>query len=367
MRKLTNEEVDVRIKELIGDEYTRLGDYQGNHIKILVRHNTCGNEYEVTWNHFKGGNRCPRCSGKEKLNSEMIDKKIFELTKNKYIRLSEYQGAHIKMLIKHSICGNEYRVTWGHFQQGNRCPKCQGNEKLDNKKVDERIFELTKNEYIRLNNYQNAFTKILIRHNTCGNEYLVTWNNFKGGSRCPRCSGLEKLDNKKVDERIKELVKDEYIRLGNYRNNNTKILVRHNVCGNEYLVTWGNLQSGQRCPRCSESKGEKRISNLLESLNIKHTAQKRFPECKHKKTLPFDFYIHNKNTKLLIEFDGMQHYEPIKHFGGEKAFKETQLRDSIKNKFAQDNNIPLLRISYLEEEDVENIVMNKLKELNFIK
>ena len=25
MRKLTNEEVDVRIKELIGDEYTRLG------------------------------------------------------------------------------------------------------------------------------------------------------------------------------------------------------------------------------------------------------------------------------------------------------------------------------------------------------
>ena len=63
----------------------------------------------------------------------------------------------------------------------------------------------------------------------------------------------------------------------------------------------------------------------------------------------------------------MQHYEPIKHFGGEKAFKDTQLRDSIKNKFAEDNNIPLLRISYLEEGDVENIVMNKLKELNFIK
>lgn len=178
---------------------------------------------------------------------------------------------------------------------------------------------------------------------------------------------MRKLTNEEVDVRIKELIGDEYIRLGNYQNNNTKILVRHNVCGNEYLVTWGNLQSGQRCPRCSESKGEKRISNLLESLNIKHTAQKRFPECKHKKTLPFDFYIHNKNTKLLIEFDGMQHYEPIKHFGGEKAFKDTQLRDSIKNKFAQDNNLPLLRISYLEEEDVENIVMNKLKELNFIK
>ena len=46
---------------LVGDEYTVLGDYVNNKVKILMRHNVCGNEYTTRPNDFQQGHRCPIC------------------------------------------------------------------------------------------------------------------------------------------------------------------------------------------------------------------------------------------------------------------------------------------------------------------
>ncbi|AIX12623.1 hypothetical protein WRP3_120 [Lactococcus phage WRP3] len=176
----------------------------------------------------------------------------------------------------------------------------------------------------------------------------------------------KKLTTGEVKGRIKDLTGNDYLLLGDYVNNITKMLVKHNLCGNTYEVKWNNFHQGARCPKCNESKGEKKISDILNSLGIKYTSQKRFPECKYKNTLPFDFYIHNKKSKLLIEFDGRQHFESIEYFGGEDVLKETQLRDKIKNDFAKEKDIPLLRIPYTDFENIEQILTDKLKELDFI-
>lgn len=303
---------------------------------------------------------------RKRLTTEEIKERIEELTNGEYLLLGNYLGANTKMLIKHNICKNEYEARWGNFQQGYRCPKCSGLEKLNNEEIDKRMFELTKNEYVRIGNYLGARTKMLIKHNVCKNEYMISWSNFNQGARCPRCSGLEKLDNKEIDKRMYELTKNEYLRLGNYVNSGTKILIKHTLCKNKYEVRWCDFQQGSRCPKCNESKGEKAISDILNYLNIKYTSQKRFKDCKYKNTLPFDFYIHNKKSKLLIEFDGRQHFESIEYFGGKETLKETQLRDKIKNDFAEEKNIPLLRIPYIDFDNIEHILTNKLEELNFI-
>lgn len=67
--RLTTEEVEGRIEDLTGNEYLLLGNYVNNATKMLVKHNLCGNIYEVTWNNFQKGTRCPKCSGLEKLNN----------------------------------------------------------------------------------------------------------------------------------------------------------------------------------------------------------------------------------------------------------------------------------------------------------
>ena len=371
MKRLTTEEVDKIIKESTNGEYLLLGNYVNAQTKILIKHNLCGTKYNVTWGNFQQGRRCPKCKASRLkelyiFDNKEIDKRMYELVGNEYIRLGRYLNAQTKILIKHNICQNEYEVKWNHFQQGIRCSRCSSNEKLNNEEIDKRMFELVKGEYVRLGNYINNSTKILVKHNLCQNEYKVTWNHFQQGKRCPKCNGNEKLNNREIDKRMFELVKGEYVRLGNYINAQTKILIKHNLCGTKYNVTWGNFKSGNRCPKCNESKGEKTISDILNSLSIKYTSQKRFAECKHKKTLPFDFYIHNKKSKLLIEFDGEQHFKSVEIFGGDNGLKDTQLRDSIKTNFALSNNIPLLRIPYTEQDNIESILTNKLKELNFI-
>ena len=63
--KKTNKEFLNEVKELVRNEYTFLEDYVNNKIKILCRHNKCGNEYLVSPNRFLSGRRCPYCSGKK--------------------------------------------------------------------------------------------------------------------------------------------------------------------------------------------------------------------------------------------------------------------------------------------------------------
>ena len=50
--------------------------------------------------------------------------------------------------------------------------------------------------------------------------------------------------------------------------------------------------------------------------------------------------------RVIIEYDGEQHFRPVERFGGEEAFKQTQQADLNKNKFCLDNKIKLIRIKY---------------------
>lgn len=125
-------------------------------------------------------------------------------------------------------------------------------------------------------------------------------------------------------------------------------------CGNEFDTYSTNLVDGhtRSCGCNKHSKWEEFIADYLVSKSITFDHQKRFPDCKNKKgtdMLPFDFYIPKQN--LLIEYDGLHHFEPVKGWGGEEKFKITQENDAIKNKYCKDKNIRLLRIPYWNTED----------------
>lgn len=62
----------------------------------------------------------------------------------------------------------------------------------------------------------------------------------------------------------------------------------------------------------------------------------------------YDFIIINKNNEpiYLIEFDGEQHFHPVKAWGGEERFEKQKQLDKIKNDYAIMHNLPLIRIPY---------------------
>jgi very-short-patch-repair endonuclease len=104
------------------------------------------------------------------------------------------------------------------------------------------------------------------------------------------------------------------------------------------------------------------IHDFLSELNINFTEQKRFFDCRNKKQsdmLPFDFYLIDYN--VLIEYDGLHHFEPIKGWGGEDKFKITKENDGIKNNYCLTHNIPLLRLPYTyTEEKIKSEILNIL-------
>ena len=52
------------------------------------------------------------------------------------------------------------------------------------------------------------------------------------------------------------------------------------------------------------------------------------------------------DQKLLIEFDGKQHFEVVDYWGGEEGLKDRQRRDQIKDEWARNNNMNLIRIKF---------------------
>jgi hypothetical protein len=70
----------------------------------------------------------------------------------------------------------------------------------------------------------------------------------------------------------------------------------------------------------------------------------------------YDFYLPKHN--IIIEYNGMQHYKPIKFFGGQKGFDYLKERDNIKKEYCQNQNIKLIIISY--KDNIEE-TLNQLK------
>lgn len=129
-----------------------------------------------------------------------------------------------------------------------------------------------------------------------------------------------------------------------YVNNKTKVDIICPKHGKFKQTPKNHLINKAGCPIYKESKGEKHIRLYLLERGIKFIPQYRFDNCKNKSQLPFDFYLPEYN--ICIEYDGMQHYKPIKYFGGVNGFYNIKTNDNIKTNYCLNNNIKLIRVDY---------------------
>lgn len=220
-------------------------------------------------------------------------------------------------------------------------------------RVEKRGFKLISTEY-----YRNS-DKLKYK---CPNNhtYEAKFNDFCNGHGCPYCAGLYRHSY----EYIKENVEKEgyYLISENYKNAKQKLVM---ICPKSHKceINWNNFSNGFRCRKCSESKGEKRIATFLNLHNINYVQQYNFKECRRVFPLPFDFYISSANT--CIEYDGEQHFKPIKFRGMSEQmvleqFEITKECDRIKNEYCDLNSINLIRIPYAKFDEIENILTQLL-------
>lgn len=343
-------------------DYSKV-EYIDNRTKVKIICTKHG-EFEQTPNNHLSGSKCRTCkyeniSINSRKSSVIFIQDSIKKHGSKYdYSLVNYINNKTKVKIICKVHGIFEQKPDAHlFGQG--CIKCSGKEKINREEFIKRSINKHGNKYdYSLVEYVDKKVKIICRlHGTFE-------QNPKGhlkGIGCWKCKKNYPLTHDDFLKKSKEIHFDKYdYSKSEYKSSLSKLII---ICKNhgEFKQTPNkHITLKQGCPRCNDSKGENYINDYLKYNNIKFIREKRFNGCKNKFSLPFDFYLPIFN--ICIEYDGIQHFEPIEIWGGHKSLIKTIMRDNIKNEYCKKNNIKLIRISYKEniEERMREIISSHL-------
>lgn len=350
------------IKEYINKTQYELINFKifdGLNSVILIRCKKCEEVYEIKFSNFKrkkDKNYCKNCEFINKKNE--LTNKCLEFANNINYKVLNVFYKNERWFVELQ-CNNghtPYTTRVEHFLSNHLCRQC-ANESLivwDENTIKEAI-EKEKYQLIEILENKGYESKISI---WCGNKnhnpYTTYFSEFQKNHRCRRCYSVSKIKWKKEDIICYiEKEKEKFIDFIEYNGFNSTIKILCEKHG-EYKIRFDHFIEGQRCPICKESKGEKKIRENLEKLNIEFEHQYTFKDCKCYKELPFDFYLPQYN--MVIEYDGELHYQVVDYFGGLDKFIDIKIRDTIKTEYCKNNNIKLIRIPYWNFKNIEKII-----------
>lgn len=368
------------VYNLCKEEFVVLGEYINSNTKIKILHNKCNKTFDMKPSNFLSGQRCPHCRYNTiaeacRIKDEDFLKEVYDLVQDEYSVKSAYVNRNTKVLFHHNMCNNDFWMTPSTFiHKGARCTnkECLHNRVSLVMRDTPEEFQVKFNkksneEYELLSEYTLSNEKVLIKHNECGESFWMSPNDFLQGQGCTNKECIRKRIREK-----RALTKEEFIqRINSYNDNllllsdyvdmDTKVTMQCKKCNHIWDASPSNLLYSQTsCPKCKISHGEKVISNYLDSNNIIYECQKKFDNLLGlgNGKLSYDFYL--PNEKILIEFQGKQHYKPVSAYGGEEQFNIQQEHDRRKRQYAKDNNIKLLEIAYWDFENIEQILSREL-------
>lgn len=286
-----------------------------------------------------------------------------------------YKKAKEKVEIGCNICGNWFLQTPDkHIRCKQGCPYCKHHIKLT-------VEEFIKKGTIRHNgkcSYQNVDkiididTKVKIHCNVCDKDFWQTPYHHLIDNGCPYCGTKSMIEKQRLTEeefynKLTLQQKDDYeYDWDSYESYGKKMRIYCKHCKEWFLQAPSKHLSGQGCPKCSNSNGEKNIRQWLKENDIKYKQQKTFNKCKDVQLLRFDFYLPDYN--LCIEYQGIQHYDPTFFVSFYKSKKigikkyNLQLKhDQTKKKYCKSNNIEFLEIKY--DENIKQKLEDKIREL----
>lgn len=376
-RKCFNEETGNRCRTKVsdfvkkaraihGDKYNYDGiKYKNNNTNIKINCPIHGDFNQTPSNHTHKTNPqgCPECGGRTNWTQEKFINKAKEVHGDKYIyEKVNFINTIQKVIITCPEHGDFTQMPNKHLnEQG--CPKCAHNFKGSTKSFIKKAIEIHGDKY----NYEKV--KYISNHKkviiTCSihGEFEQEASAHLTGSGCYKCSNRYPLNTNDFILRANEK-HDFYYDYSKvvYKSMTSKVKI---ICPfhGEFEQQASNHLNGNGCKKCRLPKGEQKIQKVLKALNVQFEQQYSFPDCRYINPLPFDFLIIIGESKLLVEFNGEQHYRPVK-FGGlddntaDETFEEVKKRDDIKKDYSLKNKIPLLIIKH----DESNRILELIKE-----
>ncbi len=297
----------------------------------------------------------------KKLTNEEIDLRLVGQTIK---RKGDYIDMHTNIEFECLIDGYIWLARPNNIIHGHKCPKCNNcvphsNETIDAYLVGKNIIRI--GNFIKNTHKSKIEFECLIDHH----RWFASVDNIFHGYGCPKCGN--RIPSKS-NEILDFLLKDRNIkRIGDYKSDSTKIEFECLLDHHRWFATPRNILVGRGCPLCAFGKSERKCLDLIKQL-CKYDALV-YHKCiylNNKRYLP-DFYLEISGNTIIIEYNGVQHYQPVRFNGitQEKAelnFEKQKVRDETIRKYCRENSIYLLEIPWFWEKDKVTFELNKLNE-----
>jgi very-short-patch-repair endonuclease len=274
-------------------------------------------------------------------------------------------------------CGEVFETNWNNVLQGSGCTYCSGQKTslrnclaVNNPELSKE-WDTNKNGIKTPYDYRcNSNKKVWwVCSKNSNHKWQASIINRNSGSGCPCCASKMAWEGYNLLTHNPELCKEwDYEKNSKLPSEYTPYSKKYVwwkclKCSHEWKSTVGNRNNGFGCPACCESKGEKKIRAWLTKNNFKFKEQYKIKECRNIYPLPFDFSVFNEDDtlKVLVEYDGEQHYVKTRRKAKKSSLKSIRERDEIKTNYCTRNNIRLLRIPYWEFDNIETILSSSLQ------
>ena len=262
-------------------------------------------------------------------------------------------------------CGNILISDITSIMSGKNCIKCKDTVLISLEEKQEILNKKgIKARLISQKTRKNGKSICKFICENCGKEDEKYWDNLRRSGLCSEC-----IPNRKLTIEEKQLILNErnpgMVILNEFKHRGDWWVEFQCTCYRVSKKSWDHLQRGEGCGVCKSSKGEAIINDILTRKNIKFSYQKTFPDLfglSGKRLLVYDFYLPEHNT--IIEYAGEFHFEEVtiskdKNKNKERLIK-TQTHDRMKNEYAENNGIRLLRIPYTKKYQCEEIIKDFL-------
>ena len=193
--------------------------------------------------------------------------------------------------------------------------------------------------------YKSSVEEITAHCNIHNIDFKTTFHDLLNGHACKLC-GIEKSSNKRTKD-VNEIIeicnkahnnKYDYSEI-NYTSINNFIYPICKKHGKFKVNCYNHMFYHCGCPKCSNRKHYAEV--LFYEFIKEHykDAIYNYHNPKILGRLSIDVFIPSINVG--IEFQGGQHFKPVKWFGGEKTYMKIIERDSKKYNICKENNIKL--------------------------
>lgn len=363
-----------KAREIHGDKYgyDRV-NYVKQNIPVEIYCPNCGEYFLQQPKCHLRGHGCPKCANNLPHTTEEFIRKAKEVHGDRYIYdKSVYTTNKAKIIVTCPIHGDWQTNPYDHLI-GHGCPQCGYEAMKAARRKDQEQFIADcrrvhgdKYDYSQTV-YQGKRKKVAIICRKHG-PFKQWPGGHLNGQGCPVCkfekeSAIQSKGAAKFIEEARKVHGDYYdYSQVNYINNKTNVTVICPKHGPFEVMPQDHLQKMNGCPKCSCSKGEKKILVWLEAHGIDYVWHKSLHSDlavgKRKKFIP-DFRLPDRDN-MIIEYNGDQHYKAVSKWGGEKQLKHQQKRDAALRQYCEDNHILLLEIHYKDFDRIEEILEREL-------